>query len=116
MVRHEMETLRPPTEFERRVYDALQLIPRGKVTTYGLLGHYLSCRSAQAVGQALRRNPFAPDTPCHRVVKGDLSLGGFQGESAGAPVSKKRRLLENEGVAFLANDTVDPACCHRFDG
>ncbi|MEM9018196.1 MAG: MGMT family protein, partial [Verrucomicrobiota bacterium] len=67
-----MERERNPTEFERRVYDALHLIPRGKVTTYGLLGKFIGCRSAQAIGQALRRNPFAPDTPCHRVVSGDL--------------------------------------------
>ena len=46
-----MDLERPPTEFERKVFDALHLIPRGKVTTYGLLGRYISCRSAQAIGQ-----------------------------------------------------------------
>lgn len=110
-----MDHGRPPTEFERKVYDALQLIPRGKVTTYGILGKYIGCRSAQAVGQALRRNPFAPETPCHRVVAGDLRIGGFSGEREGEPVDRKRRLLESEGVAFRSDGSIDPKCCHRFD-
>lgn len=110
-----MNPERPPTEFEKKVYDALHLIPRGKVTTYGLLGRYISCRSAQAIGQALRRNPFAPDTPCHRVVKGDLSIGGFAGERKGEPIDRKRRLLENEGVTISAEGDIDPACLYEFD-
>lgn len=110
-----MELLRPPTSFENKVYDALQLIPRGKVTTYRLLGEYISCASAQAIGQALKRNPFAPEAPCHRVVKSDLTIGGFQGEREGAPISKKRRLLESEGVEFSDSGEIDPECCYRFD-
>ena len=110
-----MELQRPPTEFERKVFDALHLIPRGKVTTYGLMGRYISCRSAQAIGQALRRNPFAPDTPCHRVVRGDLSIGGFSGERQGDPVDRKKLLLQNEGVEFLDDGTIHPDCCFSFD-
>ena len=110
-----MDPERPPTEFERKVFDALQLIPRGMVTTYGLLGHHISCRSAQAIGQALRRNPFAPDTPCHRVVKGDLTIGGFFGQNGGEPVDRKRRLLESEGDLFLEDGSIDPTRCYRFD-
>ena len=52
--------------------------------------------SAQAVGQALRRNPFAPDVPCHRVVAADGSLGGYNGAREGAELERKRQLLENE--------------------
>ena len=110
-----MNPERPPTEFEKKVYDALHLIPRGKVTTYGLLGKYISCQSAQAIGQALRRNPFAPVTPCHRVVKGDLTIGGFAGENNGEPVDRKRRLLENEGIRFTKDGSIDPECCYTFD-
>jgi methylated-DNA-[protein]-cysteine S-methyltransferase len=110
-----MELERPPTEFERKVFDALHLIPRGMVTTYGMLGHYLSCSSAQAIGQALRRNRFAPHTPCHRVVKSDLSIGGFAGQNGGEPIERKRRLLEAEGITFLEDGSIDPACCFHFD-
>lgn len=52
--------------------------------------------------QALRRNPFAPEVPCHRVVAASLELGGFSGSwGVGcANVQKKRRLLAEEGVLF----------------
>jgi len=110
-----MNPERPPTEFEKKVYDALHLIPQGKVTTYALLGKYISCRSALAIGQALRRNPFAPTTPCHRVVKGDLTIGGFAGVKNGEPIDRKRRLLENEGIRFTKDGSIDPDCCYTFD-
>lgn len=110
-----METHRPPTEFERKVFDALQLIPRGKVTTYGLLGKYIDCRSPRAIGQALKRNPFAPETPCHRVVSSDLKIGGFGGQREGEPIDRKRRLLESEGVSFLPDGSIPAECCYQFD-
>ncbi|GLC49514.1 hypothetical protein PLESTB_000227500 [Pleodorina starrii] len=52
--------------------------------------------------QALRRNPFAPVVPCHRVVAADLSLGGFSGAwgIADPKVQRKKRMLEEEGVEF----------------
>ena len=58
-----MNVGRPPTVFEQRVFDAICRIPLGRVTTYGLLAKELNCGSAQAVGQALERNPFAPEVP-----------------------------------------------------
>ena len=85
------------------------------VTTYGLLGEYISCKSAQAIGQALKRNPFAPETPCHRVVSRDLSIGGFSGTKEGEPIARKRRLLESEGVQFLEDGSIAPECCFHFD-
>ena len=106
---------RPPTEFEKKVYDALTLVPRGKVTTYVHIARYLSCGSPRAIGQALRCNPFAPETPCHRVVSADLSIGGFFGTTKGSPIEQKRPLLEQEGVIFRENGKIDPDCCYRFD-
>ncbi len=88
------------TPFQKRVYDALCKIPAGKVATYGSLARRIGCGSAQAVGQALRRNPFAPEVPCHRVVAADGSPGGFDGARAGAKIRKKLTLLEREGVRF----------------
>lgn len=88
------------TDFQQKVYDATRLIPRGSVVTYGELARRIDCRSAQAVGQALRRNPFAPEVPCHRVVAADGSLCGFAGHRDGELIAKKRRLLEDEGITF----------------
>ena len=84
------------TPFQRRVYLALLDVPAGTTITYGELAKRIGCRSAQAIGQALRRNPFAPDVPCHRVVAADGSLGGYMGERDGEQIEYKRRLLEAE--------------------
>jgi methylated-DNA-[protein]-cysteine S-methyltransferase len=57
---------------------------------------------ARAVGNAMRNNPYAPGVPCHRVLAGDGSLGGFGGEwgEEGKFAGEKRRLLREEGVRF----------------
>lgn len=91
---------RTPTDFEARVYTALGEIPRGRVVTYAALAEHLECGSAQAVGQALKRNPFAPEVPCHRVIKTNLTLGGYSGKTRGVRIARKRHILEEEGVEF----------------
>lgn len=91
------------TPFEKRVWTALCAIPRGRFTTYGLLSAHLGT-SPRAVGNALRRNPFAPDVPCHRVVATGGKLGGFKGswprDGEGITLDEKRGLLRGEGVRF----------------
>ena len=84
------------TIFQRKVYLALLDVPAGTTITYGELARRVGCRSAQAVGQALKRNPFAPDVPCHRVVASDGSLGGYNGAREGEQLEHKRSLLEAE--------------------
>ena len=91
-----------PTSFQMKVYKATSRIPRGKVATYGWVARQIGCRSAQAVGGALRVNPFAPKVPCHRVIASDGSLHGFAGHTSGPLLAKKRRLLQEEGIAFDA--------------
>ncbi|NBR49526.1 MGMT family protein [bacterium] len=98
-----------PTAFQRRVFEALANVPRGKTTTYGAIADAISCGSAQAIGQALRRNPDAPRIPCHRVVRNDGSIGGFFGENDPFATAKKRALLKAEGVAFDASGRVEAA-------
>lgn len=88
------------TPFRQRVYDETRKIPLGKVITYGGLAQRIGCKSARAVGQALRVNPFAPEVPCHRVVAADGLLTGFYGHQDDVALGKKRRLLEAEGVPF----------------
>ncbi|MBT3191060.1 MAG: MGMT family protein [Verrucomicrobia bacterium] len=102
------------TEFQKRVYEALMLVPRGYVTTYKALAAAVGCGSPRAVGQALKRNPYAPEVPCHRVIASDLSIGGFQGASAGARISKKQAMLEAEGVHFVDGRLSTPDQCFRF--
>ncbi len=93
------------TDFSRRIYEVTRSIPRGCVMSYGrvaaLAGNY---RGARAVGFTLHRNPLPGEIPCHRVVFKDGSLtGGF---AFGGPEAQ-RRLLETEGVRFLADGRVD---------
>ncbi len=96
------------TAFQDRVYGALCRVPRGRVTTYKLLAHSIGCRSPRAVGQALKRNPFAPRVPCHRVIASDFSVGGFSGKTSGREVRRKLRMLAEEGVLFDKGRIVDP--------
>lgn len=90
----------PISAFQKRVYEALKRVPKGRVTTYGRLARRVGCGSARAVGQALGRNPFAPVVPCHRVIAGDLTLGGFNGARRGPAIQRKRAVLAAEGVQF----------------
>ena len=100
---------RPPTDFERRVYEATSRIPKGRVTTYRHLAEEIGCRSSRAVGQALRRNPFAPEVPCHRVISASLATGGYAGKVEGEKPAWKLKLLAEEGVDFKDSKLGDPS-------
>ncbi|GAX83630.1 hypothetical protein CEUSTIGMA_g11054.t1 [Chlamydomonas eustigma] len=95
------KTDREPTHFEKRLYEVCKKIPKGKVSTYGTLANVLKS-SARAVGQGMRRNPFAPEVPCHRVVASNLEIGGFSGSwgTENSNVCRKKAMLEAEGVIF----------------
>ena len=68
------------TEFQRRVWAALQDIPYGRTISYGTLAARAGFpRAFRAAGQACRRNPLAIIIPCHRVVGRDGRLTGFAG-------------------------------------
>lgn len=90
----------PP--FQRRVLLAEYGIPRGYVSTYGRIARHLGSPSAfRAVGSAFAKNPFPLVIPCHRALRSDGSLGGFQGG-----LDMKRRLLEMEGIRFREDGRV----------
>ncbi|KAK2021642.1 DNA binding methylated-DNA--cysteine S-methyltransferase, partial [Colletotrichum zoysiae] len=97
------------TQYEKRVWTALCQIPKGQVTTYGILAAHLKS-SPRAVGNALRRNPFAPQVPCHRVVATGGALGGFKGkwpkDGEGITLDEKRMLLRKEGVKIDSSGRV----------
>ena len=82
------------SNFNKKVWAALKLIPRGRVTTYKELAKYLGKpKAARAVGNACGKNPDAPRAPCHRVVKSDGSLGGY-----GGGAKRKIKLLKKEDI------------------
>jgi O-6-methylguanine DNA methyltransferase len=93
---------REPTVFERRVYDVVRTIPAGQVRSYAWVAQQLgNVGWARAVGQALHRNPWPGQVPCHRVVRSDGALGGFAWG-----LEKKRQLLREEGVALPAEPVL----------
>jgi len=82
--------------FQQQVLRAEHAVPRGRVVTYGRLAAVVGCSgAARAAGHALATNPFPLVVPCHRTVRSDGSLGGYQGG-----ITMKRALLEMEGVGF----------------
>ena len=88
----------------RRIYEAVQKIPKGHVATYAQVAEMAGDRKmARAVGNALHRNPDPENIPCFRVVnaKGELA-GGFA--FGGAEI--QARLLEEDGVKVI-NGKVD---------
>ena len=82
--------------FNEKVWALTSRVPEGKVTTYGQIARKLGTRAYRAVGNALRRNPYAPQVPCHRVVGSDGRLTGFA-----FGLARKQRLLAAEGVATV---------------
>jgi len=89
--------------FQQKVLKAEHAIPRGAVSTYQRIARYLgNPDAARAVGAALSANPFPVLVPCHRAIRTDRTLGGFQGGLA-----MKRNLLEMEGIGFDARGRVE---------
>src|SRR5919109_2489331 len=86
------------TEFQRRLWDALCEIPRGKTLTYGELARRLDVEP-RAVGQACGDNRLPIVIPCHRVVAAD-GIGGFRHATRGYLLEVKRWLLMHEAPAF----------------
>ncbi|HTZ39441.1 MAG TPA: MGMT family protein [Syntrophales bacterium] len=82
--------------FQRKVLLAEYGIPRGSVSTYRRIADHLGVPGgARAVGSALATNPFPIVIPCHRAIRSDGSLGGYQGG-----LDMKQVLLTQEGIEF----------------
>jgi O-6-methylguanine DNA methyltransferase len=101
--------------FDEKVWKLMERIPRGRVTTYGLIARKLNTKAYRAVGNACRKNPYAPRVPCHRVVRSDGRIGGFAGKTSGATVRRKIRLLGNEDIRIKNGRIVDfDRVCFKF--
>lgn len=110
-----------PTPFQKRVYEEVKKIPKGKTTTYKAIAQKLKT-SPRAVGQALKKNPFSyaisseairnrrsvlrrssKETngilliACHRVICSNGTIGGYHGNRP-SNIKKKIELLKKEGV------------------
>lgn len=80
------------SDFQQRVGEALSQIPYGQTVSYGQLADQVGVGSAQAIGGAVKRNPYLILRPCHRVLD---SKGNLHGYVAG--LDKKKALLDLEG-------------------
>ena len=90
------------SRFQQQVLQIEHGVPRGRVTSYQRIAEKSgSPRSARPVGSALARNPFPILVPCHRAIRSDGTLGGFQGGLA-----MKRALLALEGIEFTSRGKV----------
>lgn len=84
------------TEFERRVWKEISLIPWGMSSSYGVIAQRAgSPGGARAAGGACGKNPVPIIVPCHRVLKSGNTIGGYTGG-----LEVKRKLLQIENVAY----------------
>jgi methylated-DNA-[protein]-cysteine S-methyltransferase len=92
------------SEFDAKIYRALQSVPPGKTTTYGALAKIAgSPGGSRAVGRAMATNPYPLLVPCHRVVASGGKAGGF---SAYGGLVTKEKLLTLEGGAIRAQGSL----------
>lgn len=89
---------RTPSSFQAKVFAEVKKIPKGKTLTYKQVAKLIGNPKAyRAVGNALNKN-CNPDVPCHRVIRSDGSIGGFNGGT-----NKKKNMLEKEGAIQSGN-------------
>ena len=98
------------SNFFQQVYDVCQLIPEGKVTTYGAIAKYLSSpQSSKMVGWALNKCP--ENIPAHRVVN---RVGMLTGKIHFSGINLMQQLLENEGIKVIENQIQNFETVFRY--
>jgi methylated-DNA-[protein]-cysteine S-methyltransferase len=99
------------SDWDRAVLGRVRRIGWGQATSYGRVAAAIGRRgAARAVGGAIGRNPIGLAIPCHRVLAGDGSIGGYGGDWFGSReelLDIKRELLALEGIALPATQLVD---------
>ena len=89
-----IKALKHKTQFERDVLVVTFRIPKGKVSTYGIIAEKIGRpRAYRAVANALHKNPLWPVVPCHRVVSSDGSFGGPEEDA-----DSRRNTVAKEGI------------------
>ena len=86
------------TDFQILVWKEILKIPYGETRTYKEIAQAIgNPNSSRAVANACGKNPYAPDIPCHRVIRSDGKLGGYSGVGG---VKMKEKLLKIENTRF----------------
>ena len=86
------------TDFQVLVWKEILKIPYGETRTYKEIAQAIGKpNSSRAVANACGKNPYAPDIPCHRVIRSDGKLGGYSGVGG---LKMKEKLLKIENTRF----------------
>jgi len=86
------------SEFQILVWKEIAKIPYGQTRTYKQLAIAIGKpNSSRAVANACGKNPYAPQIPCHRVIRSDGLVGGYSGRGG---AKSKKDLLKKEGFKF----------------
>lgn len=92
-----LDEIKMNSEFKQNVLEVVKKIPAGKTLTYGQVAALAgNPRAARAVGMIMSQN-YNPEVPCHRVIRADGKLGGFNRGG----VEKKEQLLRGEKAAAI---------------
>lgn len=95
--------------WDRTVLDEVRRVGWGQTASYGDIARRIGApRAARAVGGALGRNPISLLIPCHRIIAGDGTLGGYGGTGwidRDRQRSRKEALLLREGVTVRRRDS-----------
>lgn len=94
---------------QEQIRSLLKSIPKGKVTTYGILAKKLNT-SPRAIGKLLSENDPAL-APCYKVVRSDGSIGGYSGKGG---AKKKAALLKRDGVEIIKGKINLKRFGHKF--
>lgn len=88
-------------DFQKKVYQVVKQIPRGKVMTYKEVAEKIGNKKAyRAVGNILGKNTSS-EVPCHRVIRSDGKIGGYRKGK-----KEKIKLLRKEGVKIKKDRIV----------
>ncbi|WP_406176804.1 methylated-DNA--[protein]-cysteine S-methyltransferase [Streptomyces sp. NBC_00996] len=95
LTRFDIEYVTRGSDFQQRVWKALETIPYGTTTSYGEIAARIGASRAavRAVGTAIGANPLLLVRPCHRVIGASGALTGYA-----AGLERKRQLLDLESV------------------
>lgn len=90
--------------FSQKVLNLTKKMPRGKISTYKEIAKALNTKAYRAVGSALRKNPYAPKVPCHRVINSNGKIGSYKGKKNS---KEKIKLLKKEGIEIKNNKVIN---------